>query len=62
MKIIYSTPTCPACKQLKERYKAEGVPFKEMMIGQDISKEEFFSFFPNVRTVPYVVDTESSNG
>ena len=62
MKIIYSTPTCVACKQLKERYKAEGVEFKEMVIGKDISKEEFFSFFPNVRTVPYVVDTEESNG
>jgi len=61
MKIIYSTTTCLACKQLKERYMAEGVEFKEMVIGKNISKEEFFNFFPNVRTVPYVVDTEDSS-
>lgn len=54
MLVVYSTPTCPACVQLKAKYKAEGIEFQEVMIGKDISKEEFFELYPEVRTVPFV--------
>lgn len=56
MKIIYTTPTCHACKRVKAVWDAEGTPYKEIMIGRDIEKEEFFLKHPDVRTVPFVVE------
>lgn len=56
MKIVYSKQNCPACVQLKAKFKAEGIEFKEVMIGKDITKEEFFEVFPEVRSVPFVAE------
>jgi glutaredoxin len=56
MKIVYSTLNCPACVQLKAKFKAEGIEFKEVVIGKDISKEEFFDVFPEIRSVPFVTE------
>lgn len=58
MKVVYTTLSCPACVQLKAKYKAEGIEFKEVMVGKDITKEEFFEVFPEVRSVPFVVDVK----
>ena len=58
MKVVYSQTVCPACVQLKARLKAAGEPFQEIVIGKDISKEEFFELFSGVRTVPHVVEIE----
>lgn len=58
MKTVYSTPTCVACKELKAKYDAQGIAYKEVMIGRDISKEDFFSKYPSVRSVPYVVEND----
>lgn len=32
---VYSTPTCPWCKKVKEFLKEEGVSFKEFNIAED---------------------------
>lgn len=58
MKIIYTTPVCAACKALKLKWEAEGTPYKEIMIGRDIEKEYFFLKYPDVRSVPFVVESE----
>jgi glutaredoxin len=58
MKIIYTTPTCTACKNTKLQWDLERTPYKEIMIGRDIEKEEFFLKYPNVRTVPFIVESE----
>ena len=57
MKVIYSQTHCPACVQLKNKLKQQGEQFIEIVIGEDITKEEFFELFPSVRTVPHVVNT-----
>ena len=56
MKVIYSQPNCPACDRLKERYKREGVEFKEKILHVDIPIDEFIAKFPGVRTVPFEVE------
>ena len=56
MKIVYSTPNCPGCIQLKAKYKNEGIEYEERMIGRDITKEEFFAKYPNTKSVPFVVE------
>ncbi len=56
--IVYSKHNCPACDTLKAQYKQEGREFVEMIIGEDITVTAFREQFPNVRTVPYVVNKE----
>lgn len=58
MKIVYTKDNCPACTQLKARLTQQGEAFTEVHIGKDISREEFMTKFPTVRTVPYVVEEE----
>lgn len=56
--LVYSTENCVACVALKKKLTAQNIPFTEIVIGKDISKEEFFKLYPNVRTVPYVVTSK----
>lgn len=58
MKIVYTKDNCPACVFTKEKMKAQGIAFKEVKIGEDISREDFLKEFPGVRSVPYVIDKE----
>lgn len=52
---VYTKDNCPACVSLKATLSQEGKPFKEINIGKDITREEFMSKFPTVRTVPFTV-------
>ena len=55
-KIIYSTRTCPACVRLKAEYKRNHQEYNEIVIGVDITLEDFQKKFPGVKTVPHVVN------
>jgi glutaredoxin len=54
---VYSKDNCPACVLVKARLHNQGVEFKEVKIGRDITVEAFKEQFPNVRTVPHVVES-----
>ena len=58
MKTVYTKDSCPACVSLKASLVKSGEAFQEIKIGRDITREEFMSKFPTVRTVPYVVDND----
>ena len=58
MKTVYTKDACPACVTLKASLVKSGEAFQEIKIGRDITREEFMSKFPTVRTVPYVVDND----
>ncbi len=58
MKTVYTKDNCPACVTLKASLAKTGEAFQEVKIGRDITREEFMSKFPTVRTVPYVVDND----
>ena len=51
---IYTKDNCPSCVTAKSQMKAAGQEFKEVLIGRDITREEFMTKFPNIRTVPYI--------
>ena len=57
MKTVYSKPNCPGCVALKNRLKAQGEEFKEVVIGVDIEVDAFFMLYPDVRSVPFVVES-----
>lgn len=51
--IIYSKNNCPNCFKVKtilSKYKP-----KILMLEKDISREDFFKKFPNVKHVPQIV-------
>jgi glutaredoxin len=52
---VYTKDDCPACLIVKNRLHSQGVEFKEVKIGRDITVDAFKEQFPNVRMVPYVV-------
>ena len=56
MKTVYTKDACPACVTLKASLVKSGEAFKEVLIGRDITREEFMEQFPTVRTVPYMID------
>jgi glutaredoxin len=58
MKKVYTKENCPACVTLKASLVKSGEAFQEVKIGRDITREEFMSKFPTVRTVPYVEDDD----
>jgi glutaredoxin len=53
--VVYSKENCPACTALKARLTKEGESFTEIMVGKDITREEFLKEFPQVRQMPHVV-------
>ncbi|MEK7084495.1 MAG: glutaredoxin domain-containing protein [Patescibacteria group bacterium] len=36
---IYSTPTCPYCKQAKEYLAEKKIPFQEINVADDLGKQ-----------------------
>ena len=55
---LYSKENCPACVLMKGKLIREKTPYKEIMIGRDITREEFMEKFPGVRQVPHLVETD----
>jgi glutaredoxin len=53
--VVYSKENCPACTALKARLVREGESFTEIMVGKDITREEFLEKFPQVRQMPHLV-------
>ena len=53
--IIYSTPGCFYCTQMKELCKRAEVEYKEHVVEQDITMGEFHNLFPHVAGFPHVI-------
>ena len=60
MMTLYTKPGCHWCGKAKELLKLKGVEYYEVMIDNDgigdISREEFLNLFPNVKSLPYILD------
>ena len=53
--IIYTKDNCPYCVQAKQLLTAKNKSYQEMKIGSDLTREDFISLFPNVKTVPHII-------
>lgn len=53
--ILYSTSTCITCKQAKQLLELKGYEVSVIVIGQDVTTDNFYLLYPGVKTVPYVV-------
>ena len=53
---IYSTTTCPYCKQLKDYLAEQNIAFTEKLIDQDDSaREEMVAISNGFQGVPFIV-------
>lgn len=60
---IYSTEYCPACKAAKKYFDENDVKYKDYIIGENISHEEFHKATDGATTVPVIeIDGEQLIG
>jgi len=55
-------PPCAFCVMTKTLLRHHEVEFEEIVIGEDIDKEEFRNKFPDIRTVPAIFSDEYIGG
>lgn len=53
--IIYTKDNCPFCVKAKEFFSQKNELYTEMKLGEDLTREDFMSIFPDVRTVPFII-------
>ena len=53
--VIYTKDNCPHCVNAKKLLNSKKKTYQEMKIGEDLSREDFISIFPNVKTVPHII-------
>ena len=53
--VVYTKDNCPYCVQAKNLLTNKNVSYTEMKIGVDLTREDFISIFPNVKTVPHII-------
>ena len=61
--VIYTKPDCTYCGRAKKLLAIQGIPYQEIVIGTDVTREEFLELIPNAKTVPQIIIniTEPSN-
>ena len=52
--IVYTKEHCPQCDKAKSELRRDGIEYSEVLVGRDITREQFMLQFPHVRTMPYV--------
>ncbi len=57
--IIYSTPTCPYCKQAKEYLRQKGIEYTDIDISADEASQKEMMEKSGVMSVP-VIDIEGT--
>lgn len=52
---VYTKENCVYCVNAKMLLESKKLEFKEIRIGHDITRDEFFEKFPDARTVPQII-------
>lgn len=61
--VIYTKPDCTYCGRAKKLLSIQGIPYQEIVIGTDVTREEFLELIPNAKTVPQIIiDNELIGG
>ena len=61
--VIYTKPDCSYCGRAKKLLAIQGISYQEIVIGTDITREEFLELIPTAKTVPQIIiDNELIGG
>lgn len=61
--VIYTKPDCSYCGRAKKLLAIQGISYQEIVIGMDVTREEFLELIPNAKTVPQIIiDNELIGG
>lgn len=61
--VLYTKDNCSYCVMAKQYLQSKGLKYNEMKLGIDLTREEFVSLFPEVKTMPFIiVDGEKVGG
>lgn len=52
------TPVCAVCEMTKKYCKEKNILFKEIVIGEDITLEEFKQQYPEQRALPLILNAK----
>jgi glutaredoxin 3 len=52
--LIYSKPNCSFCTRAKALLTVKGYEYYEQILGEDYTRDDLLSWFPNARTVPQI--------
>lgn len=52
---LYTKPSCPHCILAKNLLRANNIEYKEIVVGEDLTREQVIAMFPNQRTVPIII-------
>lgn len=53
--VIYSKDNCSYCSNAKLLLMNKGIPFSEMKLGEDFTRETIMEMFPTAKTFPIIV-------
>ena len=62
MYTIYTKDNCPQCVQAKSLLDSKGIPYASYKIGEDIELSDFKARYPEVRSVPFILNGEEVIG
>jgi glutaredoxin len=51
---IYSKHNCQYCTRAKALLTSKGLEFRELILGEDFTKDDLLSWFPNAKTFPQI--------
>jgi glutaredoxin len=61
--VIYTKPSCSYCVAAKKLLQFQNILYHEIVIGEDITREEFLDIIPSAKTVPQIIiDNELIGG
>lgn len=61
--VVYTKDNCGYCVMAKQYLQSKKIHYHEMKIGSDLTREEFVSIFPEVKTMPFIIiDGEKVGG
>ena len=56
---IYSKDNCTYCTAAKSLLSSKNIPFVELKIGKDVTKESLLEVVPGARSVPQIFHTDN---
>lgn len=62
MYTIYSKDNCGNCARAKNLLQTKKLEFEEVKLNRDISLEDFSGKYPNVRSMPFILEDKEVVG